>query len=137
VISTIEKVIFLKGVELFSQLTGEKLAQVSQIAKEVEFSRGTRIFTEGDPGNSFYLIVSGAVDVIKAGKKIASFGESECFGEMAILDSEPRSATIVASSDVVCMEISRDDFYDLMSDEHEISQGIIKVLVRRLRATKA
>lgn len=136
-ISTIEKVIFLKGVELFSQLTGERLAQVSQISKEVEFLKGNRIVTEGDAGNSLYLIVGGVVDVIKAGRKIAELGESEFFGEMAILDSEPRSATVVAKSDVVCLEVGREDFYDLMADEHEISQGIIKVLVKRLRKAKS
>jgi len=136
-ISTLEKIIFLKGVELFSQLSGEKLAQVAQIAKEVEHDKGKKIFAEGDPGNSLFLIVNGAVDVVKGGKTIVSLGERECFGEMAILDSEPRSATIVAQKDVVLLEISREDFYDLMADEHEISQGIMKVLVRRLRNVKA
>ena len=135
-ISTLEKIIFLKGVELFSQLSGEKLAQVAHIAKEVEFDHGTRVISEGDPGNSLFLIVHGQVDVVKGGRTIVKLGERECFGEMAILDSEPRSATINASTDVVTLEISREDFYDLMSDEHEISQGIVKVLVKRLRNAK-
>ena len=135
-ISTLEKIIFLKGVELFSQLSGEKLAQVAQIAKEVDYSRGARVFSEGDPGSSLFLIVSGQVDVVKGGRTIVKLGEKECFGEMAILDSEPRSATITAEADVVLLEISREDFYDLMTDEHEISQGIVKVLVRRLRNVK-
>ncbi|MBI5527959.1 MAG: cyclic nucleotide-binding domain-containing protein [Deltaproteobacteria bacterium] len=135
-ISTLEKIIFLKGVELFSQLSGEKLAQVSQIAKEVEFDRGKKIFSEGDAGNSLFLIVRGSVDVVKGDRRLVTLGEKECFGEMAILDSEPRSATIVASADVVCLELSREDFYELMADEHEIPQGIIKVLVRRLRNVK-
>jgi len=134
-LSTLEKILFLKGVELFSQLSGEKLAQVAHIAREVEFEKGRRIFAEGDTGNSLYLIVSGEVNVVKAGKTIALLGERECFGEMAILDSEPRSATIQAATDAVCLDIDREDFYDLMTDEHEISQGVIKVLVRRLRCT--
>ena len=136
-ITTIERVLFLKRVDLFSQLHGEKLAQVSQIAREIDFRKGARIFNEGDMGNSLYLIMNGTVDVIKNSRKIASLNEGECFGEMAILDSEPRSATIIASSDIVCLEISRDDFYELMADEHEISHGIIKVLIRRLRNVKS
>ena len=132
-ISTLEKILFLKSVDLFSQLSGEKLAQVAHIAREIEFDKGSCVFKEGENGAALYLIVNGEVNIVKGGRKITVLGERECFGEMAILDSEPRSATVEAISDVTCLELNREDFYDLMADEHEISQGIIKVLVRRLR----
>ena len=135
-ISTIEKVLFLKGVDLFKTIPAEELSAIAQITDEVEYAPQQTVFKEGDQGDAMYLIVDGRVKIFVGERNLAELGTGQCFGEMAILDSEPRSATIVAQKDVVLLEISREDFYELMADEHEISQGIVKVLVRRLRNVK-
>lgn len=134
-ISTVEKVLFLKSIDLFSQIPGEDLVRVAQIAEEVDFEPKEAIMTEGEIGDSMYLIVDGRVQVYKGARLVVELGERECVGEMAILDSEPRSATVRASTQVSALKIEREDFYDLMSEKQDIAQGIIKVLTRRLRQT--
>jgi len=137
VISTVEKVLFLKSIDLFSQIPGEDLARVAQIAEELDFEEGERIMQEGEMGDSMYLIVDGVVQVFKGERKVVELSERECVGEMAILDSEPRSATVQALSAVRALRIEREDFYELMNEKAEIARGIIKVLTRRLRSTTA
>ena len=89
---------------------------------------------EGDLGDYLYLIVSGTVSVTVKGREVARLSQRDCVGEMAILDSEPRSATVTATQNVVALQIDRDDFYRIMHERTEIAEGIIKVLPHRLRA---
>ncbi len=134
-ISTVEKVLFLKSIDLFREIPGEDLARVAQIAEEVDFEPRETVMTEGEIGDSMYLIVDGRVQVSKTGRVIAELGEGECVGEMAILDSEPRSATVRALGAMRALKLEREDLYDLMSEKMHITHGIIKVLTRRLRQT--
>jgi CRP-like cAMP-binding protein len=137
VISTVEKVLFLKSIDLFSQIPGEDLARVAMIASEVDFDPGESLMTEGEIGDSMYLILEGRVTVTKSGHDIAELGPRECVGEMAILDSEPRSATVRAFASTRALKVEREDFYELLDERMDIARGIIKVLCRRLRATTA
>jgi CRP-like cAMP-binding protein len=73
------------------------------------------------------------VRVHKQDRVIAELGERECFGEMAILDAAPRSATVTALDDTSLLKITREDFQEIMTEKPEIAMGIIKVLTRRLR----
>lgn len=134
-ISTVEKVLFLKGVELFSQIPGEDLSQIGQIADEVEVERDAVVIDEGELGDSMFLLISGQVRVHQGDKEIAILGERQVVGEMAVLDSEPRSATVTALTDVTLLRISQEDFSDILTEKPEIALGIIKVLSRRLRST--
>ncbi len=127
----------LKSIDLFSQIPGEDLVRVAQIAEELEFEPQDPIMTEGEIGDSMYLIVDGEVAVLKGNRLVVKLGEGECVGEMAILDSEPRSASVLAETPVRALKIEREDFYDLLTEKLEIAQGIIKVLSRRLRDTTA
>lgn len=132
-ITTVEKVLFLKSIDLFSQIPGEDLAAVALISTEEQRDQGDEIFAEGESGDALYLVIDGKVRVHKADRVIAELGERECFGEMAILDAAPRSATVTAVSDTSLLKITREDFQEIMSEKPEIAQGIIQVLTRRLR----
>ncbi len=132
-LSTVEKVLFLKSVDLFFQISGEDLNQVAGIAHEVNFEQDEVIFQEGEMGDTLYLIVDGSVVIHRQTKEIARLSEKEAFGEMAILDNEPRSASVTALTDVACLKIERQDFYELMFEKVEIAFGIIRVLTSRLR----
>ncbi len=132
-ISTVEKVLFLKSVDLFSQIPGEDLAQLALITGEESRENGEEIFGEGEVGDALYIVLDGAVRVHRGEKTIAELGLRECFGEMAILDAAPRSATVTAVGEVALLKISREDFQDIMAEKHAIAVGIIKVLTRRLR----
>lgn len=132
-ISTVEKVLFLKSIELFSQIPGEDLSQIAQITDEVHYEEGESIFTEGDPGDTLYFVIEGKVRIHTMGDELAVLGERQVFGEMALLDSEPRSASASVVSDVTLLKIQRDDFNEILAEKSEIAQGIIKVLTRRVR----
>lgn len=134
-ISTVEKVLLLKSIDLFSQIPGEDLSQIAQITDQVQFEEGDEIFHEGDPGDSLYLVIEGRIRVHRGGVEVAVLGERQVFGEMALLDSEPRSASVLAVTDLTLLKIARDDFNEILAEKAEIAQGIIKVLTRRLRNT--
>ena len=132
-LTTVEKVLVLKSIDLFSQLPGEDLAKIALITEEIFHEAGHPIFEEGDIGDSLYLIVHGEVRVHSQGRTLVVLKDKDCFGEMAILDHEPRSAGVSALSDVSLLRISHDDFYDILADKIEIARGIFKVLSMRLR----
>lgn len=132
-LSTVEKVLFLKQVELFRQIPGEELARIARITREVAFASGEGLIYEGDIGDAAYLIIDGSVKVQVGGREVATLGANQFVGEIAILDSEPRSATVVATEPVRALKIEREDFYAIMNERVEIAQGVIKVLTWRLR----
>lgn len=134
-ITTVEKVLFLKSIDLFRALPSEELAQIAEIAEEVPFGAGDPVFTEGETGDALYLVVEGAVRVHRGDRQLARLGERDVFGEMAVLDSEPRSASVTVIEDAVLLKIGRDDFRDILGERPEIALGVIKVLSRRLRET--
>ena len=135
--STLEKTIFMKGVDLFHDISGEEVSHVAQIAEEIEFSTGDVIFEEGDVGDSMFIIIDGSVKIHKGDKEIATLSKGKFIGEMALLDQEPRSASVTATVDTILLQINREDFYDLMASRMEIMQGIVKILTQRLRSAIA
>jgi CRP-like cAMP-binding protein len=134
-ISTVEKVLFLKSIDLFRALPSEELAQIAEIAEEQPLAKGDQVFGEGEPGDALYLIVEGEVKAHKGDKELARMGVRDVFGEISVLDSEPRSAAITAVEDAVLLKIGRDDFRDILAERPEIAMGVMKVLTRRLRET--
>jgi CRP-like cAMP-binding protein len=132
-ITAVEKVLFLKSVDLFRALPGEELAPIAEIAEEQPFAAGDQVFAEGEPGDALYLIVEGAVQVHRGKKQVARLGARDVFGEMAVLDSHPRSASATVLEDAVLLKIGRDDFRDILQERPEIGMGVIQVLSRRLR----
>jgi CRP-like cAMP-binding protein len=122
---------------LFSALDSEELAALADIALEKEFSPGEVIFEEGQPAQHLYLLARGKVEVFHRDDSgdypIATLGEEECFGEMAILDEEPRSASIKALEPTQVLKIDRESFRELITERPQISFAIFKILTKRLR----
>jgi HEAT repeat protein len=132
-LSTIEKVILLKDVQLFAQTPDELLAEIAGLLEEIEFPPKQPVFSKGESGDSLFIIVSGQVRVHDGDHTIDFLGESEVFGEMALLDSEPRMASVMTETDTILLRLDRESFYDLMDTRSEVARGIIQVLSRRLR----
>lgn len=132
-ISTVEKVLFLKGVDLFETIAGEELSSIARITDQIDIAAHDLVFKEGDEGDAMYLIVGGKVKVHSGEQIFAELGERQVFGEMSILDAEPRSASITALTELTLLKIARDDFTEILAEKPEIAQGILKVLTRRLR----
>lgn len=135
--TTLEKTIFLKSADLFAGIAAESLSRLAQVAEEIHFSTGDQIFKDGDSGDSLYLVAKGRVRIAKAGKEIAMLERGACFGEMAVLDSAPRSADAAAAEELTLLRLVSDDFFDVLSENPNIMQGIIRMLSRRLREVNA
>jgi len=133
VITTVEKALFLAGVPLFAGLPGEELAEVALIAEEVRGEPGEDLVREGDPGDALFVVVEGELGVLRGGREVSRLGPREVFGEMALLDPGPRSATVRAAGEVRLLRIQREDFTEALAERREIALGVIRVLVQRLR----
>ncbi|MCB9598156.1 MAG: cyclic nucleotide-binding domain-containing protein [Sandaracinaceae bacterium] len=131
--TTLEKVLALKSARVFSQVEAEDLAAMAHAAEEHAFDAGATIVEEGEVGDVLFLLLSGRVTVQRSGTTLATLGPGETFGEMAVLDAEPRSATVVAEEATECLAIASDDFYDVLREQSEIAEGVIRVLTHRLR----
>ncbi len=132
-LSTIEKVLILKTVDIFSGTPDEVLVDVASILEEVEYPAGTRIVEKGDAGTCMYLVVDGRVRVHDEGLTLNELGERDVFGEMAVLDAAPRTASVTALDDTRLFRLDQDALYELMSDRIEVVRGIIRILSARLR----
>ena len=128
-----DMVFLLKAVPLLSDLSGEQLLPLTDILQPVHIEAGDLVFTEGQPGNHLYVILEGEVDVLRGAEPVARLGIKECFGEMALLDQSPRSASVKARNDCELLAISRDDFQDLLDMHPALARGVIRVLTQRLR----
>lgn len=134
---TVEKVIFLKSAPVFAGVEGEELAAIADIALEHEYHPGDIIFEKNQPAHHLYVVVRGKVEVfLRANSKerlLTVLGEHECFGEMAILDDEPRSASVRAAEPTLVLKIDRESFRELIHERPQISFAIFKILSSRLR----
>jgi len=97
------------------------------------FKAGEVIFREGDAPGAVYAIVSGAVVISKEGRQLATLGREDVFGDMALIDEAPRSATAIATADTECYVIEMDRFHRLMDDVDPVLKTMFKILVARLR----
>ena len=125
--------IILKSVSIFSRTPEEVLVDVASVLKEVNVRAGDTIFERGDIGTSMYFIVSGLLRIHDGDVTVAELGEREIVGELAVLDPQPRSASVTARRDTLLLQLDRDALYELMTDRVEVARGIIQVLCHKLR----
>ncbi len=132
---------FLLSAKGFKELTQSDTDAISAVAEEITVKSGEFIFHEEGPGDAMYIIKSGSVKITKKVKDqentIALLNPGEFFGEMALLDGLPRSASAKAASDVIILKITRNN-YMLLRQQHpqtalKIIDILIKVLSNRLR----
>lgn len=132
---TIEKVIILKTVSIFSEVPEDLLAEIATLLETREAAAGQAIIVKGEMGDCMYIIARGRVRVHDGERVIAMLGEREVVGELALLDAEPRNASVTAEEDTVLLRLGQDPFYELISTNTEVVRGIMRVLTRRLRAS--
>lgn len=125
----------LPQVPLFASLEKKALNAVATSAGKKTYKSGEVIAKEGEKALSFFLILDGSVEVRRGKKVLATLGKGQFFGEMALLDEQPRSADVIASVDTTCVLLTSWAFAGVMAGNPSISQVIIKELVRRLRET--
>jgi CRP-like cAMP-binding protein len=131
---TIEKVVILKSISIFSDTPEDHLAEVASILEPIEVPAGKMIIEKGDIGSSLYVIIDGWVRVHEGERTITELGERDIFGELAALDPEPRMASVTALQETRLFRLDRQSLLELMAEHTEIASGIIRMLCRRLRA---
>jgi CRP-like cAMP-binding protein len=134
----LEKILFLQKVDMFEHLTVSELSKIAQITETDHYNDEEFLFRQGDPGNYAYIVVSGQVEIFfdargQELRPLGTVGEGACFGEMALLDGEPRSAGARTTSECILSRISRNDFIHIMYQHPAIALGIITQLSRRIR----
>lgn len=128
-----ERVLVLKGTALFAETPENVLSSIVPIMKEVAFQDGHQIFAKGDLGTSLFILYAGEVNIFNGSQQLTTFRKGDFFGELALLDTEPRSATAVAAGPVVAFRLDQEDFYDVMEERGEVLRNILRVLCQRLR----
>lgn len=132
----------LRNVHLFAALTPEELTVIARSARRRRYARGTGILQQEDTGTVACFILSGTTDVLlesEDGRQfiVARLGPGGHFGEMSLLDGEPRSATVVATSDTELLLIQRDEFLQELEENPRVMRQMLVALSRRLREADA
>lgn len=130
---TIEKVAILKSVNIFAETPDHVLAAVAAIVGDLDIEPGETFITEGDLGNCMYIIIEGQVRVHSGDTTILTLGAGKSVGELAVLDPEPRAASVTAIEETRLFCINKDAFDEVMADRPEVAQGIIRALCQRVR----
>ena len=128
-----ERVAALKNTALFAGTPENVLSSIVPIMHEVSFGPEEEIFAQGALGHSLFIVYAGEVGIFSGPRRLATFRAGDFFGELALLDAEPRSATAVAQGAVTAFRLDQDDFYDVMEERPEVLRGILQVLCQRLR----
>ncbi len=132
-ISELERVIVLKNTQLFAQTPENVLTSIVPIMREVTFEEGQTIFKKGEIGHCMYVIYAGEISIYDHETLLATFSKGDVFGELALLDAEPRSASAIAENDVLLFRIDQEDFYDLMEERNELLRSVLRILCQRIR----
>ncbi|MBM3727921.1 MAG: cyclic nucleotide-binding domain-containing protein [Acidobacteria bacterium] len=133
-LNIVEKVIALEAVDLLKNLTPDQLSRVASIAREVKFAPGRAVFEANQRLDALYVILDGAVELHSGDEVMHRAGQNEVLGAWALFDQEPMPVGARTVEDTRLLRIVRDDFYDLLSDNSEITAAIFSTLVRRFRA---
>ena len=128
----------LQKVPLFSQLGPADLQRVLELARERAYPKNSVILFEDDPGDALYVVKDGQVKVVLIGEDgreviLSVLGPGEFFGEMALIDDEPRSAHVIAMDDSTLLVLRREDFQGLLAQTPAIALSMLRELTRRLR----
>jgi CRP-like cAMP-binding protein len=133
-LSTVERVIVLKSLSMFAETPDEALAELADLLQEIVVQPGDVIVREGETGDSLYIIVDGKVEVVDDNRILNQLEARAVFGELSMLDSSPRTATIRALEETSLLRLDQVSFYEIMSDYVEVAMGTIQLLTRNLRA---
>lgn len=136
-----EEVKVLKRIPLFANIDAAKLKLMAFASQRLAFSPGQYLCRQGDAGDAAFIIIDGDADVVLEnggeGLTVASVGKNDIVGEIAILIDVPRTASIVATTDLVALKVTKDLFFRMVTDFPEMSVEIMRVLAHRLEAANA
>ncbi len=133
-ISSEEKTAALTRVPLFAGVSSASMERLSAVTGEVSFSAGQFIVRQGQVGSGLYCIVSGAAVVLSGSHELARLGEGDFIGELAVIDQQPRLASVQAVEDTVCLALASWDLLELLKSDSALALNLIRALATRLRS---
>jgi CRP-like cAMP-binding protein len=132
-----EKRAKLETVPLFRDCSSEVLDRLAGATAEITFSAEAPIVQQGQVGNGLYIVASGAVSIVAGSEELARLGPGDFFGELSVIDQQPRTATAYAVGDTTCLALASWDLMSVLEEEPQLARNMLKELARRLRATDA
>ena len=129
----------LARVPMFSACSKKELEKIGRASDEIHVDTGHVLVEEGKPGHEFFLILDGTANVLRNGRKIATLGRGQYFGELSLLDRGPRSATVKAGTDLDVLVLGQREFGGVLDSVPALSRKLLAAMASRLRAadTKA
>ncbi|MFQ5703956.1 MAG: Crp/Fnr family transcriptional regulator [Gemmatimonadales bacterium] len=129
----------LRSVPLFAELDDQAIDRLSRVTRTKNYPKNSVIVFEDDPGDALYVVNSGQVKVVLIGEDgreviLSVLGDGSFFGEMALIDDQPRSAHVIAMEDSRLLVLHRDDFHRCLEETPRIALGLLRQLSRRLRS---
>ena len=123
----------LSAARLFDGVDPDGMDRIAAVAVEVEFPADHVIARQGDIGTGFFVIVSGAVRVVRDGALLARLGPGDFFGELSVLDGQPRLAQVIADEPTTCLGLATWDFEAVLLEEPRVTLAILRGVAGRLR----
>jgi CRP-like cAMP-binding protein len=123
----------LRKVPLFEGLSAKQLRRIGDMAKEMSWAPGENLTIENTKGSRFHLILDGKVDVSARGRRKTTLGPGDTLGEMALIDGQPRTATVVAATPVRTLSLASWNFKGLLREYPSIAEQVMRRLVQRIR----
>jgi CRP/FNR family cyclic AMP-dependent transcriptional regulator len=123
----------LRDIPLFAPLSKRHVKRIANLARPRRFATGSAIVRKGQRGETFYVVLDGEATVSLPKGRSAKIGAGDFFGELALLDGGPRTATIIAKTPVLTMAIGRRSFLKLVKSDSDLSLGLLKTMAERLR----
>jgi CRP/FNR family cyclic AMP-dependent transcriptional regulator len=133
-----DKVRFLANVPLFRGLRERQLQALNKRFVSRRYGADDEIVTQGKGGAGLFILLSGAAEAVRMrrdGSKavVNTFGPTDFFGELALLDDEPRTASVIATEDTVCLVLSQWEFFGALREDSDMSIEVLQELARRFR----
>lgn len=132
-LTKLDRLLFVRGVPLFAELRDDFLIRLATVMDELTFSPHQTIFRQGERGQSLYILVSGRVKVHIGDRTLIELHQGSCFGEMAVFDAEPRSASITTLERCECLLLTQQQLYEAVDEMPGIAVNLIRLLSRRIR----
>lgn len=126
------KVDAIKRAPLFAQCSRRDLAEIAKIADEIDLREGKEMTREGAPGREFFVLLSGTADVRRKNRKVATLKAGDFFGEIALVSRKPRTATVVATSPVRALVVTKQSFRGLLEHQPQIQLKVLQALAERV-----
>ena len=127
-----KKISALKRAPLFTGLSRRELSELAKVTEDVECETSKVLCQEGGSAQEFFVIMEGEVEVTRGGRKLATVGSGEFFGEIALVENLPRTATVTARTPVRFFVLTRRNFLRLLDEQPGVERKVMRALARRL-----